>query len=116
MTIIKKIIRDNKKAWDGKINFSLWANRITKKSATGKSTFELVYGLDVIFPVHLKLPVYQLLQGFGTDEDAVQNRVNQLLELDKNRRKAIDQSMKILDQQPFRKVIQFYYGINRRKS
>ena len=53
----------------------LWADRITKKKATGKSPFELVYGLDVTFPVHLKLPAYQLLQQFSTDKDD-QNRID----------------------------------------
>ena len=58
LTIIKKIVGDNKKAWDSKIKFSLWADRITKKSSTGRSPFELVYGLDVTLPIHLKLLVY----------------------------------------------------------
>jgi hypothetical protein len=75
MTIIKKTVGDNKKSWDSKIKYVLWADRITKKSATGKSPFELVYGLDVTLPVHLKLPVYQLLQGFSSDKDAVQNKM-----------------------------------------
>ena len=61
MTIIKKIVGDNKKAWDSKIKLALWANRITKKSSTGRIPFKLVYGLDVTLLVHLKLPVYQLL-------------------------------------------------------
>jgi hypothetical protein len=47
MTILKKTVGDNKRSWDNKIKFALWADRITKKSATGKSPFELVYGLDV---------------------------------------------------------------------
>ena len=92
MTVINKIVGENKRAWDGKIRYALWADRITKKASTGKSPFELVYGLDVQFPVHLKLPVYKLLQGFSTDRDAVQNRINQLIELDENRRKAYDHS------------------------
>eukprot|EP00253_Pinus_taeda_P014675 PITA_14675 len=54
ITIIKKIVGDNKQAWDGKIKYALWANRMTKKSSTGKSPFELVYGLDVTLPVHLR--------------------------------------------------------------
>ena len=58
MTIIKKIVGDNKKAWDSKIKFSLWANRITKKISTERSPFELVYGLYVTLMVHLKLPMY----------------------------------------------------------
>ena len=61
MTINKKIVGDNKKAWDSKIKLTLWADRITKKSSTGRSPFELFYGINVTLPVHLKLPVYQLL-------------------------------------------------------
>ena len=64
ITIIKKIVGDNKRSWDSKIKYALWADRTTKKKATGKSPFELVYGLDVTLPVHLKLPAYQLLQNF----------------------------------------------------
>jgi hypothetical protein len=44
--------------------YALWADRITKKRATGKSPFELVYGLDVVLPVNLRLPVYKLLGQF----------------------------------------------------
>ena len=51
ITIIKKIVGDNKRSWDSKIKYALWADRITKKKATGKSPFELVYGLDVTLPV-----------------------------------------------------------------
>ena len=58
MTIIKKIVGDNKKSWDSKIKFALWEDRITKKISTGKIPFELVYGLDVTFLIHHKLPVY----------------------------------------------------------
>ena len=56
MTIIKNIIGDNKKSWDSKIKFALWADRSSKKSAIGP--FELVYGTSVTLPIHLKLPMY----------------------------------------------------------
>jgi transposase InsO family protein len=94
MTILKKIVGDNKRSWDNKIKFALWADRITKKSSTGKSPFELVYGLDVTFPDHLKLPVYQFVQKYGLDEDFHQNRIDHIIELDENRRKALDQSIR----------------------
>ena len=45
-------------------------------------------------PIHLKLPAYGLLQDFSTKKDAVQNRINQMIELDENRRRAYDQSCK----------------------
>jgi hypothetical protein len=63
MTIIKKTVGDNKKSWDSKLKFALWADRITKKSATGKTPFELVYGLDVTLPVHLRLPILSTPSG-----------------------------------------------------
>ena len=69
MTIVKRIIGDNKKSWDSKIKFSLWVDRITKKSAMRKSPFELVCDRNVTLPIHLKLPVYQALQDLGSDQD-----------------------------------------------
>ena len=69
MTIVKKIIGDNKKSWDSKIKFALWADRITKQSATGKFPFELVYGTNVTSLIHLKLPVYQVLQESRSYQD-----------------------------------------------
>ena len=41
--------------------------------------------------------MYQLLQNFSSDQAAIQNRVNQLIELDENRRKSLDQSIRNLD-------------------
>ena len=37
MTILKKTVGDNKRAWDSKIKYAVWADRITKKNSTGKS-------------------------------------------------------------------------------
>ena len=46
--------------------------------------------MDVTLPVHLKLPAYQLLQHFSTNKDVVQNRIDQIVELDETRRIAFD--------------------------
>ena len=64
------------------------------KSATGKSPFELLYGIDVTFPVHLKIIVYQFVQKYGLDEDFQQSKIDQLVKLDENRKKALDQSIR----------------------
>ena len=61
MTILKKTVGNNKKSWDGKIKYALWADRITKKSATGKTPFELVYGLTVSLPIYLQFPSMKML-------------------------------------------------------
>jgi hypothetical protein len=52
-------VGDNKKSWDSKIKYALWDDRITKKDSTRKIPFELVYRMDVTFPVHLKILVYK---------------------------------------------------------
>ena len=85
MTIVKKIVDENKKSWDSKIKHALWADRITKKAATGKSPFELVYGLEARVPVHLRLPTYGSMEDLSTEQDAIQNRVNEVIELDEIR-------------------------------
>jgi transposase InsO family protein len=46
--IIKRLLDDNKKAWDSKLKFSLWADRVTTKRSLGISPFHLVYGVEAI--------------------------------------------------------------------
>jgi hypothetical protein len=83
------LLGKTRRSWDSKIKYALWADRITKKASTGKSPFELVYGLDVKLPIHLKLPTYGLLQDFTSEKDAVQNKINQMIELDENRKERL---------------------------
>jgi hypothetical protein len=69
--IIKKIVEENKIIWDSKLKFVLWANRITSKQSIGKIPFQLVYEMEVMLSIYLKSPVYQLLQHFTSNEEAV---------------------------------------------
>jgi hypothetical protein len=71
MTIVKKIVGENKKSWDSKIKHALWPDRITKKAATRKSPFELVYGLEARLHVHLRLPTYGSVEDLSTKQDAI---------------------------------------------
>jgi hypothetical protein len=48
INIIKILLEDNKKAWDSKLTFSLWADRMTKKRSLGVSPFHLVYVVEAI--------------------------------------------------------------------
>jgi hypothetical protein len=45
MNIVKNIVGENKKSWDKKIKYALWANHTTTKTTTGRTPFYLVYGL-----------------------------------------------------------------------
>jgi hypothetical protein len=58
--IIKKMLEEKKKAWDSKLKFSLWADRVTTKRSLGLSPFQQVYGFEAIFPSQLALPVEKI--------------------------------------------------------
>ena len=59
--IIKKMLDKNKKAWDSHLKYALWEDRINTKRFINTSPFQLTYGTDVIFPVHLGVPIMKLL-------------------------------------------------------
>ena len=60
--IIKKLLEENKKAWNSKLKFALWVDRVSAKKSISTSPFHLVYGTDVIFPASLGSPVMKYLQ------------------------------------------------------
>eukprot|EP00253_Pinus_taeda_P026136 PITA_26136 len=60
--VIKKLLEENKKRWDSKLKFAIWADRVTIKKSIGNSPFKLVYGADVVFTIQLILPVAKFLQ------------------------------------------------------
>jgi len=69
MNIVKNIIGDNKRSWDGRIKYVLWADHTTTKTSTGKTPFELVYGMEAILHVNLQIPYLQIDQHFATNKE-----------------------------------------------
>ena len=61
VNIIKKLLEDNKKAWDSKLKFSLCPDKVTTKRSVGVSPFHIVYGVEAIFPTHFSLFVEKFL-------------------------------------------------------
>lgn len=61
MKILKKTIAENQRDWHFKLKFSLWAARVTTRRYTGKSSFELVYGTQALFPSQLVKPVIAMI-------------------------------------------------------
>jgi hypothetical protein len=51
----------------------------------------LVYGLEEKLPVTLQIPILRFTQQYATDGEAIQGRIDQLIELDETRRKALGQ-------------------------
>jgi hypothetical protein len=91
MNILKRVVGENKKSWDSKIKYAVWADRITMKTSMGKTPFELVYGLEAKLPVNLQIPILRFAQQYDTDAEAIQGRINQLIELDETGRNALGQ-------------------------
>jgi len=50
---IKITIGDNKRGWDSKIKYALWADWTTVKASIGFSPFQLVYGFEAKFPIQM---------------------------------------------------------------
>ena len=59
--IIKKLLSQNKKNWDSKLVYALWADRVSSKKSIGTSPFQLVYGVEVVILVQLAFPVMKFL-------------------------------------------------------
>ena len=72
MNIIKKVVGENKKSWDSKIKYVVWADRITTKTSTGRTPFELVYGIDEKLLVNLHIPILFFTQQCATDTEEIQ--------------------------------------------
>jgi len=71
VNIIKKLLEINKKSWNKRLVHVLWADRISQKKSIGMSPFELVYGVDTVFPTSLAALVVKLLQETGSEEDPI---------------------------------------------
>ena len=57
---MKKLVFDNQKDWQKKIQEALWENRVTPKKAIGIFPFELVYGVEPSLPLPLELSICKL--------------------------------------------------------
>jgi hypothetical protein len=90
--IIKKLLEENKKGWDSKIKFSLWDDRVTTKKSIDTSPFQLVYGMDVIFPAQLAFPVAKFLQDLEGEPNDMVRRMYQLVEVQQTREKLFEKA------------------------
>ena len=79
--IIKKLLEDNKKAWNAKLKFALWADKVSTNKSIGTSPFQFVYGTDAIFPASLGSPVMKYLQEQDIESNPLQKRINHLAEV-----------------------------------
>ena len=59
--IIKKLLEENTKAWNAKLKFSLWEDRVSTNKSIGTSPFHLVCGTDATFLASLSSPMMKYL-------------------------------------------------------
>jgi ribonuclease HI len=88
--IIKRLLEDNKRAWDSKLKFALWADRVTTKKSLGTSPFQLVYGAEAVFPTQLALPVAKFFQDYEGEPDHMIRRIHQIVEAQQIREQVRD--------------------------
>ena len=62
VNIIKKLLEDNKKTWNKRLVNALWEDRPTTNNSIGTSPYQLVYGMDVVFPSSLGVSVMKIIQ------------------------------------------------------
>ena len=79
--LIKRLLEDNKRAWDSKLKFALWADRVTTKRSLNTSPFQLVYGTEVVFPTQLALFVEKFFQDLEGELDHMVRRIHQMVEV-----------------------------------
>jgi hypothetical protein len=61
------------------------------------SPFQLVYGIDVILPINIYLPMMKLWQDANEEPNDVTRRINQIIEVQQNRVEVDDKLKKYQD-------------------
>jgi hypothetical protein len=87
--LLRSCWRIKKKACDSKLKFSSWDDRVKTKRALGFSPFQLVYGVQVVFPSQLAFPVEKFLQDYQEEPDDMIRRIQQLVEVQHTREKLV---------------------------
>jgi transposase InsO family protein len=94
ITIIKKVLDENKKSWHVHLKYALWDNWIETKKSIDTSPFQMAYGTDVVLPINLVLPVMKLWQDEKEEPNHVTRRINQLIEVQQHRAEVDDRLQK----------------------
>ena len=87
--ILKKTVIENQRSWHSALPNTLWADRVTTKSAIGVSSYTLVYGKEAILPPNIMLPSSIIAQeSRGLENEVLQMRICNLLKAEEARSKA----------------------------
>ncbi|XP_077249191.1 uncharacterized protein LOC143888638 [Tasmannia lanceolata] len=78
------------KDWSSKLPYALWAYRTSIRSSTGATPYSLVYGMEAVLPVELRIPSLRVMMEAGLPESVwAQARYQELQMIDEKRLKAL---------------------------
>ncbi|XP_023771455.1 uncharacterized protein LOC111920114 [Lactuca sativa] len=82
-TILEKVASRSRKAWETKLDGTLWAYRTTYKSSLGTSPYQLVFGKACHLPLELEHKAYWAFKELNLDMKVTgKKRMEQLVELE----------------------------------
>ena len=64
---------------------ALWENRLTTKKSIVTSPYQIVYGMDVVFPSSLGVPVMKIIQELQVETNGIQRKINETIHLHQTR-------------------------------
>jgi hypothetical protein len=79
--IIKKMLSQNKKAWDSHLKYAVWADIVNIKGPLELLLFSWYMDWKPFSPFNSILPMMKLLQDEEAESYDMQRRINQLIEV-----------------------------------
>jgi hypothetical protein len=86
--MLRRMIGIHKTSWHTMFFSALWAYQTSVKSATGFTTFRLVYGVEAILPIECEIPSLKLDVELLPNTSAEEEHLLYLMRLDETRRDA----------------------------
>lgn len=88
--IITKSISIHQRDWGERLAEAVWAYRVTWKTSTGFTPFQLVYGKSAVMPIELEIKILKMATRLNLCLDkAQQTQLEQLHQLDEYRQEAV---------------------------
>eukprot|EP00253_Pinus_taeda_P019291 PITA_19291 len=87
-TILQRTIDKNRSNWHIMLYSALWAYQTSVKTATGFTPFQLVYGMESIFPIECEIPSLKLAIEILPETSSLEECLLHLEHLDEQRRDA----------------------------
>ena len=91
------MLEANKRNCHKKLINALWEYHVRNKKSIGIFPFQVVYGVDTIFPSSLAVPVMKLLQEAGSEENDIHHRINQIIHLKETSEEVFHNTSKLHD-------------------